>query len=64
MDTKVYLELEAVIEDWVSGALHNFSLVRLVGPWQEVDLHHSVRSSSHQVGLLQVLANINIFKYP
>ena len=42
---KVYLELEAVIEDWVSGALHDFSLVRLVGSWQEVDLHHSVRST-------------------
>ena len=47
MDIKVYLELEVVIEDRVSGALHNFSLVRLVGSRQEVDLHHSVRGSAH-----------------
>ena len=58
---KVYLELKVVIEDRVSGALYNFSLVRLVGSRQEVDLHHPVRSTGQQVSLLQVLTNGNIF---
>ena len=61
---KVYLELEVVIEDRVGGALDNFSLVWLVGAWQQVDLHHSVRGSGQQVSLLQVLTNINVLPAP
>ena len=51
----IYLEMKALVKDWVDGALDNFRLLRFVVSGQKVDLHHSVRSSGQQVRLVEVL---------
>ena len=50
-----YLKSEIFIENWVKAVFDNFSFLWLVISRQQVNLNHSIRSSSTKVSFLQIL---------